>query len=192
MAKKPNWKKIATEYITGDIGLRKLSEKHGVPFRTIGDRSKAEGWVAQRKAHRDSTVTKACQKIAEKQSDQMADLMTQAATALLRKAMAAIGQLDRPVTSHKEVLEEGDLKTTTEWETLSVEPGAVNVVGVRHLATALKDIAGVLGLETELDRQEKEARIAALRAKAAAQEGDSQDDGEIRLVMVNNAEDYIG
>ena len=122
----------------------------------------------------------------------MADLMTQAATALLRKAMAAIGQLDRPVTSHKEVLEEGDLKTTTEWETLSVEPGAVNVVGVRHLATALKDIAGVLGLETELDRQEKEARIAALRSKAAAQEGDSQDDGEIRLVMVNNAEDYIG
>mgnify|MGYP002512652734 CR=1 FL=1 len=50
--------------------------------------------------------------------------------------------------------------------------GAVNVAGVRHLATALKDIAGVLGLETELDRQEKEARIAALRAKAAAQDAD--------------------
>ena len=41
-----------------------------------------------------------------------------------------------------------------------------------------------------MNQEEQEARIAALRARAAAQEGDSQDDGEIRLVMVNNAEDY--
>ena len=190
--KKPNWDKIATEYITGDIGQRDLAKKHGVPLRTIQDRCKAENWVARKKEHRGATVAKACELIAQKQAGQYAALVTQAATKLLEKAMIGIEQVDRPVTAHKEVLEEGDLKTTTEWETLSHEPGAVNVVAVRHLATALKDIAGVLGLETELDRQEKEARIAALRAKAAAQEGDSQDDGEIRLIMVNNAEDYIG
>ena len=192
MAKKPNWKKISTEYITGDIGQRDLAKKHGVPLRTLQDRCKAENWVTRKKEHRGATVAKACELIAQEQAGQYAALVTQAATKLLEKAMIGIEQVDRPVTAHKEVLEEGDLKTTTEWETLSHEPGAVNVVAVRHLATALKDIAGVLGLETELDRQEKEARIAALRARAAAQEGDSQDDGEIRLVMVNNAEDYIG
>lgn len=165
--KKPNWNRIRTEYITGDIGQRKLAEKHGVPLRTIQDRSRSEGWVEKRRAHRGATVAKACEKIADKQSDQMADLMTQAAAALLSKAMTAIGQLDKPITVHKHTLEVNGDKTTEEWEEMSSLPGAVNVAGVRHLATALKDIAGVLGLETELDRQEKEARIAALRAKAA-------------------------
>ena len=191
--KKPNWNRIRTEYITGDIGLRKLAEKHGVPFRTLADRSRGEKWVEQKKAHRNKTVTMACEKIAEKQSDQMADLMTQAAGELLAKAMTAIGQLDKPITVHKHTLEVDGDKTTEEWEEMSSLPGAVNVAGVRHLATALKDIAGVLGLETELDRQEKEARIAKLRADAEAKKDDAgEDDGEIRLIMVNNAEDYIG
>lgn len=169
--KKPNWDKIATEYITGDIGQRDLAKKHGVPLRTIQDRCKAENWVARKKEHRGATVAKACEIISGQQAGQMAELVTKAAAELLAKAMTAIGQLDKPVTAHKHTVENGDEKSTEEWEEISDKPGAVNVAGVRHLATALKDIAGVLGLETELDRQEKEARIAALRAKAAAQEG---------------------
>lgn len=192
MAKKPNWKKIATEYITGDIGQRDLAKKYGVPLRTLQDRCRAENWVARKREHRGATVAKACELIAQEQAGQYAALVAQAATKLLEKAMIGIEQVDRPVTAHKHTVENGDEKSTEEWEEISDKPGAVNVVAVRHLATALKDIAGVLGLETELDRQEKEARIAALRAKAAAQEVDSQDDGEIRLIMVNNAEDYIG
>ena len=171
MAKKPNWKKISTEYITGDIGQRDLAKKHGVPLRTLQDRCKAENWVARKKEHRGATVAKACELIAQEQAGQYAALVTQAATKLLEKAMIGIEQVDRPVTAHKHTVEKGDEKSTEEWEEISDKPGAVNVVAVRHLATALKDIAGVLGLETELDRQEKEARIAALRAKAAAQEG---------------------
>lgn len=178
--KKPNWEKIATEYITGDIGQVKLAEKHGVPLRTLQDRCKAEGWVAQKKAHRGATVAKACEIISEQQAGQMAELVTRAASELLAKAMTAIGQLDKPITSHKHTIEIGEEKSTEEWEEISDKPGAVNVAGVRHLATALKDIAGVLGLETELDRQEKEARIAALRARVPA--GD--DEGGVRHGVV--------
>ena len=169
--KRASPEKIRTEYVTGNISLRDLAQKHGIPYRTIQDRSTAEGWVAARKAHREKTVAKACELIAQEQAGQMAELVTKAAAELLAKAMTAIGQLDKPVTAHKHTIEIGEEKSTEEWEEISDKPGAVNVAGVRHLATALKDIAGVLGLETELDRQEKEARIAALRAKAAAQEG---------------------
>lgn len=174
--RKPNWEKIQTEYVTGRISQRDLAKKHGVGYGFLAQKCRDEGWVALRKEHQRKTVAMACDLIAEKQADQTAELLTQAAKDLLVKATVAIGQLDRPVTSHKETVEEGDLKTTTEWETLSHEPGAVNVAAVRHLATALKDIAQVLGLETELDRQEKEARIAALRARAAqADGGESQE-----------------
>lgn len=180
--KKPNWTRIQTEYVTGRVSQRDLAKKHGVPLRTLQDRCRAENWVALRDEHRGKTVAKACDLIAQTQARNTAELVTSAAAKLLEKAMIGIEQVDRPVTAHKEVLEEGDLKTTTEWETLSQEPGAVNVAAVRHLATALKDIAGVLGLETELDRELKEARIAALRARVP--EKDDEDGTRHGVVLL--------
>ena len=87
--KKPNWKKISTEYITGDIGQRDLAKKHGVPFRTLQDRCRAEGWVAQKKEHRAKAVSMACEMIAQEQAGQMAELVTKAAAELLAKAITS-------------------------------------------------------------------------------------------------------
>lgn len=193
MAKKPNWKKISTEYITGDISQRDLAKKHGVPFRTLQDRCRAEGWVAQKKEHRAKAVSMACEMIAESQARDTAALITQSAEKLLEAANTAISQLQTPVTAWKCEEETANGKITREY--LALDPGstgAVDAKALRNIAGALKDIAQILNLRPQLDQEEQEARIAALRAKAAAQEGDSQDDGEIRLVMVNNAEDYIG
>ena len=193
MAKKPNWKKISTEYITGDISQRDLAKKHGVPFRTLQDRCRAEGWVAQKKEHRARAVSMACELIAQEQARDAAALITQSAEKLLEAANTAISQLQTPVTVWKCEEETDTGKTTREYLTLDPgSTGAVDAKALRNIAGALKDIAQILNLRPQLDREEQEARIAALRAKAAAQEGDSQDDGEIRLVMVNNAEDYIG
>ena len=191
--KKPNWEKIATEYITGDIGQRELAKKHGVPFRTLQDRCRAESWVAQKKEHRAKSVSMACELIAQEQARDTAALITQSAEKLLEAANTAIAQLQTPVTAWKAEEETENGKITREYLTLDPDGiGAVNPKALRNIAGALKDIAQILSLRPQLDQQEQEARIAALRARAAAQEGDSQDDGEIRLVMVNNAEDYIG
>ena len=161
-----NWKKIKTEYITTDTSYRKLADKYGVHYKAVSQKGKAEGWVELRAEHRAKTITKALDIISDKQATQVAELVTQAAESLLGQAVKAIGQLDRPVTVHKHTIEQDGEKTTTEWEELSTAPGAVNVAAVRHLATALKDISQVLGLKTELDRQEQEARIANLRKQA--------------------------
>ena len=181
MAKAANWKKIKTEYITTDTSYRKLAEKYGIHYKVISERGKAEGWVEMRAQHRNKTITKALDIISDRQADQMAGLVTQAAEALLVQAMTAIGQLDRPVTTHKHTIEQDGEKTTTEWEELATAPGAVNVAAVRHLATALKDISQVLGLKTELDRKEQEARIAALRQKSMTGDGDDDETGVVLL-----------
>ena len=171
--KKPNWEKIATEYITGEIGQRKLAEKYGVPLRTLQDRCRAEGWVAQKKAHRGATVAKAVEKISEEQADQMAVELTAAAGELLAMVRKGIGNLDRPVRSNKVKIEgEDGSETTTEWLTQDAPNGIVDLKGAKAAANALRDVYAILGLKTELERQEQEARIAALRAKAAADEGD--------------------
>ena len=181
MAKAANWKKIKTEYITTDTSYRKLAEKYGIHYKVISERGKAEGWVELRSQHRTKTITKALDIISDKQADQMAGLVTQAAEALLVQAMTAIGQLDRPVTTHKHTIEQDGEKTTTEWEELATTAGAVNVAAVRHLATALKDISQVLGLKTELDRKEQEARIAALRQRSMTGDGDEDETGVVLL-----------
>ena len=181
MAKAANWKKIKTEYITTDTSYRKLAEKYGIHYKVISERGKAEGWVELRAQHRNKTITKALDIISDRQADQMAGLVTQAAEALLVQAMTAIGQLDRPVTTHKHTIEQDGEKTTTEWEELATTAGAVNVAAVRHLATALKDISQVLGLKTELDRKEQEARIAALRQKSMTGDGDDDETGVVLL-----------
>ena len=191
--KKPNWEKIATEYITGDIGQVKLAQKHGVPLRTLQDRCKTEGWVAQKKAHRGATVAKAVEKISDEQADQMAVELTAAAGELLAMVRKGIGNLDRPVRSNKVKIEGSDgSETTTEWLTQDAPNGIVDLKGAKAAANALRDVYVILGLKTELERQEQEARIAALRARAAADEGDKDDDGTIRLIMANNQEDFAG
>ena len=190
--KKPNWEKIATEYITGDIGQKKLAQKHGVPLRTLQDRCKAEQWVAQKKAHRGATVAKAVEKISDAQAEQMAVELTAAAGELLAMVRTGIKALNRPVRGHTETIEQDGITTRQEWTTLDEPDGQVDMRGAKAAANALRDVYAILGLKTELERQEQEARIAALRAKAAADEGDKDDDGTIRLIMANNQEDFAG
>lgn len=182
-----DWQAIKTEYITTDTSYRKLAQKYDIHYKVISERGKAERWVELRSQHRAKTITKALDIISNTQASQVAGLMTQAAEALLAQAMTAIGQLDRPVTMHKHTIEKDGEKTTTEWEELSSAPGAVNVPAVRHLATALKDISQVLGLRTELDRQEQEARIANLRKQA---DKDSDTTNEIEIIFAAGPEEW--
>lgn len=179
--KKPNWEKIATEYITGDIGQVKLAQKHGVPLRTLQDRCRAEGWVAQKKAHRGATVAKAVEKISDAQAEQMAVELTAAAGELLAMVRTGIRSLNRPVRGHTETIEQDGITTRQEWTTLDEPDGQVDMRGAKAAANALRDVYAILGLKTELERQEQEARIAALRAKAA--QADGNEPGEITVTF---------
>lgn len=185
--RKPNWARIQAEYVTGQISQRELAKKHGIPLRTIQDRSRAEKWVEKRAEHRGATVAKACDLIAESQARDTAALITRSAEKLLEAANAAIGQLQTPVSAWK-VEEETDTgKTTREYLTLDVgNVGAVDPKALRNIAGALKDIAQVLNLRPELERQEQEARIAALRARAPANSDD--DDTRHGVVLLPQAE----
>ena len=191
--KKPNWAKIQTEYVTGRISQRDLAKKHGVSYSVLAARCRDEGWVALRQEHRSKTVAKALEKISDDQAEMLARDLTAGATELLAMVRKGIRSLDRPVRAHKEVIEQDGITTATEWITLDQSDDYVDLKGAKAAGAALRDVRDVLGIKTELERQEQEARIAKLRADAEAKKDDGgEDDGEIRLIMVNNAEDYIG
>ena len=174
-----DWQAIKTEYITTDTSYRKLAQKHGVNYQAICHRSKDEGWIAQREQYRNNTITKTLEKISSKKADKMARI-DDLADRLLEKLEQAITELDRHIIVHKNKVETEDGEETTEYRE-AVEGGVVDRQGLKQIASALKDIKEVKMLRSELDKQEQEARIAALRQKSMTGDGDDDDTGVILL-----------
>ena len=140
-----DWQAIKTEYITTNIGYRKLAQKHGVHYNAIANRAKQEDWVSQRNQFCDRTVTKTVNAISKKQVDRAAKLIS-AADKLLDKV-------------------ESLLETDCE---LLIVPQSL-----KHLSGVLKDIKEVQMVRSDADMREQEARIKNLQRQAEAEEKDN-------------------
>lgn len=75
MYRKVDWIKIKAEYITTDKGLRQLAEKYNIAMSLICRRSKQEGWVQERKNHKNRVVKDVVQKIQKSQANELAKKM---------------------------------------------------------------------------------------------------------------------
>ena len=68
-----NWNKIKSDYISNDISLRQLAQKHGVSFNTLKDHAMEEKWKECREKHHHRTAIRIQQKAEEKISDALSD-----------------------------------------------------------------------------------------------------------------------
>lgn len=186
-----DWQAIKTEYITTDTSYRKLAQKHGIHYKVISERGKDEKWVELRSQHRDKTLTNALGKISNQQADKLSRI-DDLADKLLDKLEQAITELDLQLYKHTDktkVIEyNNDLRpdkptkeTIHEEEKLLEAKSIVDRQGLKQIASALKDIKEVKMLRSELDKQEQEARIAALRQKSMTGDGDDDDTGVVLL-----------
>lgn len=194
-----DWQKIRTEYITTSISYRALAEKYGVHYKVISEKGKTEKWVELRAQHRHKTLTKALDKISEKQSDKMARI-DGLADRLLEKLEKAIEELDLQLCKHvdktKEIEYNNDRRPDKptrevihEEEKLLEVRSIVDRSGLKHIAAALKDIKEVKMLHSELDRQEQEARIANLQRQAQKEEVGKE---PIRVVIEDGLSEFAG
>ena len=179
-----NWRKIKAEYISTDISYRKLAEKHGVPFRTLADRAKREGWVGLREQACAKTVTTVVNATVDKQVDRIKRLQD-VTDKLLEKIEEAVEQLDITLSTNTEkvkVIEYNNAlrpdkptkETITENETVVETRTIIDRSGLKAITSALRDIKEVQMLKSELDKQEQEARIAKLRKDAEDEETDTK------------------
>jgi len=171
--------KIKTEYITTDTSYRKLAEKYGIRYATIQKWGKEENWPEMRNQWRIKTVSKAVEKIGDKQAKQAAKVNT-LADKLLVKLEQAIDELNLQVTTHKIKTEHGSTEETTEFR-VAVPGGTVDRAGLAQLTNALNKLQVIKGEITELERREREARIDALRRSSMTADGDDDDTGIILL-----------
>lgn len=192
-----DWKKIKTEYITTGISYRRLAEKYGLHYHVISERGKAENWVELRAQHRDKTLTKALEKISERQSDKMARIDA-LADQLLDKLEKAITELDLQLCKHTDktkVIEYNNpdrpdkptKETIHEEEKLLEVQSIVDRRGLREIASALKDLKEVKGIRSALDEQEQQARIENLKKQAAR---DESKNGTVTVVLEGDLKNY--
>lgn len=191
-----DWITIKTEYITTLTSYRKLADKHGVHFRAISERAKAEGWVKARATYREGLVTKAVQKAEERQSDKLSRI-DQAADRLMSKLEKAIDELDLVIATKKTKVKDIEYnngerpdkptrEVIVEEEVVETVSVMVDRAGLRMITAALRDLKEVKMVRSELDRQEQEARIANLRRQAESEEKDS----DTKLEIVGLPEEF--
>lgn len=192
-----DWLVIKMEYITTDLSLRVLAEKHGVSRTTIGHRSKTEGWVEARRQHRLKIETKTTEKIANKEANKLARLAATADKAL----DVVVKAFDDPDQFNRYIVE-----TTEEYavpEITEEEDGDSHAVGMRRwsheerfakvdtkalkdLTTVLKDLTGLMrniyGIPTQPEAEAQ--RIAAERLKLEQQKAASAADETGRIEVV--------
>jgi hypothetical protein len=131
-----DWQAIKTEYITTDTSYRKLAQKYGIHYKVISERGKDEKWVELRSQHKDKTLTKTLEKISQQEANRAAKIHSVADKLLLKI------------------------------EAMADRPDPITEKGLRALTASVKDLKEILGVKSELDKQEQEARIANLQKQA--------------------------
>lgn len=165
-----NWTKIRNEYINGNISYRKLAEKHGISFNTLKDKAVAEKWYEKRKEQHNKIQTQTQQKTAEKLAEREANRLlriSDAADRLLEKIEEATEQLDQFIVTsrvkqkevkyvsakagfgkpQKEIVKEVEDKRV-------IKANHLDRMGLKQLASALKDLRDIQFTEKEETEQE--------------------------------------
>ena len=72
--RKIDWDAIKTEYVTTDISIRALSEKHKIDKNLVASHCKNDKWVKARKDYRTRVTTKAITKSCNKRAAELSEL----------------------------------------------------------------------------------------------------------------------
>lgn len=173
-----DWIRIRNEYISTDIGLRGLSEKHNIPLTTLRDRSRREGWVAMRDEQHHEIAQKTAQKTAEivaKDEAGRVSRLLRIADQLMDKTEQALKELDQQAVKHVEkvktsISEKDDngkpIRREVEREIVDLETinSIVDRRGLQQIANSAKAIKDILSAtEAENDSGSLDDLIAALR-----------------------------
>ena len=93
------------------------------------------------------------------------------AEGLLTALERAVGELDAVTVTRKEKVKTDEGEIQTEYERiLTGEPGLIDRSGLKQLTGVLKDMREILGLQTELERQEQLARLKKLERELNQEE----------------------
>ena len=148
MAKKRDWVKIRTEYETTKTSYRKLAEKYSIPFPTIRDRAKREGWAVSAERTREDivtgVVTKTSQKLIDRRAARIADEIDPALEAtelinqLVLETLRDAKQFNRHLITKKESSSVSGVGSESRQWVETMETDVLDTKRLQELAKALQ------------------------------------------------------
>ena len=143
-----DWGQIKTEYITGNISMRELAEKHNIPFRTLRNRAQEEQWGAKKSKAR----AKQEQKTIERSIEQISKNNANSNDAYYRCVAKLFAKAEECI------------ENTPVWS-----PNAL-----KEMATTMKYLKECKGVRSDADMREQEARIKKLEQELNAEQRDTK------------------
>lgn len=144
-----DWAGLKKEYITSNISLRALADKHGISRSTVMQKSSIQGWVEARERFRGKAEAKIVEKAAEAQSDYRAYLYSIAYK--MAKRIDKLADLDE--IKPKEIT--GALKDLKD------------ILDLKSDADLKEQDARIRKLEKEAAEQRNEAKAIVVRIEGA-------------------------
>ena len=109
------------------------------------------------------------------------------AEGLLTALERAVGELDAVTVTRKEKVKTDEGEIQTEYERiLTGEPGLIDRGGLKQLTGVLKDMREILGLQSELERQEQLARLKKLEREL------NQEEAALTVSWEDGTDGYAG
>lgn len=185
-----DWLTIRNDYINGGGSYRKLSEKYGVPLRTIAKHAKDEDWQKLKEETCNDIATSLRQKTADAIVESEVSRFTRLlaiSDSLIDKIEQAVTELDMAQVTNKKKTkvieynnEECPNKPTKEIieekeEILEVR-SIIDRKGLQQVALALKAVFDMTADENDNTGENDDGFIEALNGTA---EGDWSDEGDI-------------
>jgi len=189
----PDWNAIKSEYITTGISYRKLAEKRGVSFRTLGDRAMREKWTEERNKYRDSVGKRTVQKVREKTASSAAKKLVKLQQAADSLADVIDGVFEDADQFHRHIIQTRDGDT---WDADCRTMEKVDTKAIKDLTGALKDLAYVMRNiydiptvqeQTAMDMAAK--RLQLDQQKADLGDADEDNTGVVELAPVEKGAD---
>lgn len=177
-----DWEKIKSDYLTGNMSLRELAEKHGVSLSTLGTRAAKEEWTEKRQHHRNKVVAKTEEKRAGRKAEKIlrlqeaADRMQQH----IDKVLEDEEQFHRYLVSFgtKEVLhKKADTKAIRDM-----------TAALKDLTDIIRDVYGIAGMDLKHRMKMDKEKLKLEKEKAAMGIVTGEETGVVLLSPVLPAE----
>lgn len=186
--RKIDWEAIKTEYVTTDICQKDLAKRHKVNVRDLADHCRKEGWVEQRRQHRErvaeATERKLANKESTKQANQLSGLLDSSYMLRdrIKDAIADPQQFNRYLVTRG--------RKGGEFETVEVIKDKVDTKAIRELTQsmrALEDLIRSLGnIPTEAEAQRlrlEREKFELEKERWEKEKAESQTAHEVRVVF---------
>lgn len=161
--RKLDWEKLKSEYVTSDISIKALSQKHKVDKNLIASHCKDEQWVKARKDYKMRvgmrTITKSCDKESTKRANELTGLLD--SSYMLRDRIK--DAIADPQQFNRYLVTKG--RKGGEFETVEVIKDKVDTKAIRELTQSMKALEGLIRSLNNIPTEAEMQRLQLEREK---------------------------